>query len=100
MRESAGQRPAFAAFTSCCAALTDACCANRSERCESARDPEAECFDVACELADAARSLPGVRGLHLISFRKEAGIARLCARLGIPTRHERETIGNGSRVAV
>ena len=44
--------------------------------------------------------LPGVRGLHLISFRKEAGIARLCARLGIPTRHERETIGNGSRVAV
>ena len=29
---------------------------------------------------------PGVRGLHLISFRKEAGIARLCRRLGIPTR--------------
>jgi methylenetetrahydrofolate reductase (NADPH) len=70
------------------------------ERCERAADPEAECFDVACELADAARSLPGVRGLHLISFRKEAGIARLCARLGIPTREERETIGNGSRVAV
>jgi len=70
------------------------------ERCERARDPEAECFEVACELADAARALPGVHGLHLISFRKEAGIARLCARLGIPTRHERETIGNGSRVAV
>jgi len=70
------------------------------ERCERAADPEAECFDVACELAEHARSLPGVRGLHLISFRKEAGIARLCARLGIPTRHERETIGNGSRVAV
>jgi methylenetetrahydrofolate reductase (NADPH) len=70
------------------------------ERCERAADPEAECFEVACELADAARSLPGVRGLHLISFRKEAGIARLCRRLGIPTRDERETIGNGSRVAV
>lgn len=70
------------------------------ERCERAADPEAECFEVACELADAARSLPGVRGLHLISFRKEAGIARLCRRLGIPTREERETIGNGSRVAV
>jgi methylenetetrahydrofolate reductase (NADPH) len=70
------------------------------ERVERAADPEAECFEVACELADAARSLPGVRGLHLISFRKEAGIARLCRRLGIPTRHERETIGNGSRVAV
>ena len=70
------------------------------DRCERAADPEAECFEVACELADAARALPGVRGLHLISFRKEAGIARLCARLGIPTRHERETIGNGSRIAV
>jgi methylenetetrahydrofolate reductase (NADPH) len=70
------------------------------ERCESAADPERECFDVACELADAARALPGVRGLHLISFRKEAGIARLCRRLAIPTREERETIGHGSRVAV
>jgi methylenetetrahydrofolate reductase (NADPH) len=70
------------------------------ERCERAADPEAECFEVACELADAARALPGVRGLHLISFRKEAGIARLCRRLGILTRHERETIGHGSRVAV
>jgi methylenetetrahydrofolate reductase (NADPH) len=70
------------------------------ERCERAADPEAECFEVACELADAARALPGVRGLHLISFRKEAGIARLCRRLAIPTRHERESIGNGSRIAV
>ncbi|HVU78986.1 MAG TPA: methylenetetrahydrofolate reductase [Gaiellaceae bacterium] len=70
------------------------------ERCERAADPEAECFEVACELADAARLLPGVRGLHLISFRKEAGIARLCRRLGIPTREERESVGNGSRVAV
>jgi methylenetetrahydrofolate reductase (NADPH) len=70
------------------------------ERCEAAGDPEAECFELACELADGARAIPGVRGLHLISFRKEAGIARLCTRLGIPTRHERETVGNGSRVAV
>ena len=30
------------------------------ERCESAADPEAECFEVACELAEHARSLPGV----------------------------------------
>ncbi|HZQ16136.1 MAG TPA: methylenetetrahydrofolate reductase [Gaiellaceae bacterium] len=70
------------------------------ERCERAADPEAECFEVACELAEAARSLPGVRGLHLISFRKEAGIARLCGRLGIPTRKERESSGDSSRVAV
>ena len=59
------------------------------ERCERAADPEAECFEVACELADHARSLPGVAGLHLISFRREAGIARLCKRLGIPTREAR-----------
>jgi methylenetetrahydrofolate reductase (NADPH) len=70
------------------------------ERCERAADPEVECFEVACELADAARLLPGVRGLHLISFRKEAGIARLCERLGVPTREERERVGNGSRIAV
>ncbi|MDE3024295.1 MAG: methylenetetrahydrofolate reductase [Acidobacteriota bacterium] len=59
------------------------------ERVESAADPEAECFEVACELAEHARSLPGVAGLHLISFRREAGIARLCQRLGIPTRESR-----------
>jgi methylenetetrahydrofolate reductase (NADPH) len=59
------------------------------ERCENAADPEAECFEVACELAEHARSLPGVAGLHLISFRKEAGIARLCRRLDIPTRETR-----------
>jgi methylenetetrahydrofolate reductase (NADPH) len=67
------------------------------ERCERAADPEAECFEVACELADHARSLPGVAGLHLISFRREAGIARLGQRLGIPTRESR---ANSRPVAV
>ena len=70
------------------------------ERCERAADPEAECFEVACELAEHARSLPGVAGLHLISFRREAGIARLCRRLGIPTRTERESSGYRHPVAV
>ena len=70
------------------------------EHCEQAADPEAECFALGCELAEHARSLPGVRGLHLISFRREAGIARLCQRLGIPTRAERETSGDSSRVPV
>ena len=70
------------------------------ERCERAADPEAECFELGCELADHARSLPGVAGLHLISFRREAGIARLCERLAIPTRAERESGGNRSPVAV
>ncbi len=70
------------------------------ERCESAPHPEQACFDVACELAEHARSLPGVAGLHLISFRKEAGIARLCQRLEIPTRKEREMSGYRRPVAV
>jgi methylenetetrahydrofolate reductase (NADPH) len=70
------------------------------ERVERSADPEAECFEIGCELADAARRIPGVRGLHLISFRKEAGIARLCSRLNIPTREERELRGDRSRVVV
>ena len=70
------------------------------ERCEGAADPEAECFEVSYELAAHARSLPGVAGLHLISFRREAGIARLCRRLGIPPRAERETSGYRRPVAV
>lgn len=70
------------------------------ERCENAADPEAECFEVALELAEHARSLPGVAGLHLISFRREAGIARLCQRLDIPLRTERETSGYRRPVAV
>jgi methylenetetrahydrofolate reductase (NADPH) len=69
-------------------------------RCESAPDPEKECFEVACELAEHARSLPGVAGLHLISFRREAGIAALCRRLAIPTREEREMSGYRRPVAV
>jgi len=70
------------------------------ERCERAPDPEAECFEVAFELAVHARSLPGVAGLHLISFRREAGIARLCERLQIPKRAERELSGYRRPVAV
>ena len=70
------------------------------ERCERATEPETECFEVAVELAEHARSLPGVAGLHLISFRREAGVARLCQRLGIPPRAERETSGYRRPVAV
>jgi len=70
------------------------------ERCERAGDPAEACFELGCELAEHARSLPGVSGLHLISFRREAGVERLCQRLGIALRAERETGGNSSRVAV
>jgi methylenetetrahydrofolate reductase (NADPH) len=69
-------------------------------RVEAAADQQHECFEVACELAAHAMSQPGVRGLHLISFRKDAGIAKLCTRLGIPPRAEREEHGHSPAVAV
>jgi methylenetetrahydrofolate reductase (NADPH) len=70
------------------------------ERCERAADPEEECFQLGVELAAHALAQPGVAGLHLISFRREAGIARLCQELGIPTRKEREASGYRSAVAI
>ena len=59
------------------------------ERVERADDEQAECFEIACELAARAASLPGVAGLHLISFRPDSGIAELCERLGIAPLTER-----------
>ena len=70
------------------------------KRIETAADAEHECFELAHELASHALSQPGVAGLHFISFRKDAGIAKLCTRLGIPPRIERETHGYSSTVAV
>jgi methylenetetrahydrofolate reductase (NADPH) len=69
-------------------------------RVEQAADAEAECFDIAYELAAHALAQPGVAGLHFISFRKDAGIAKLCGRLGIPPRTEREAHGYSSAVAL
>jgi methylenetetrahydrofolate reductase (NADPH) len=60
------------------------------ERVEAAADEQEACFELAHELAAHALSLPGVAGLHLISFRKDAGIAQLCTRLGLEPRIERE----------
>src|SRR5919197_1870253 len=60
------------------------------ERVEAAADQQAACFDLAYELASHALAQPGVAGLHFISFRKDAGIAKLCTRLGIEPRLERE----------
>jgi methylenetetrahydrofolate reductase (NADPH) len=73
------------------------------EHVERSADQHEACFDLAYEQASHALSLPGVRGLHFISFRKDAGIAKLCTRLGIPPRIEREESvkhAHGSRVAV
>jgi methylenetetrahydrofolate reductase (NADPH) len=69
-------------------------------RVEQAPDAEAECFEIAYELASHALAQPGVAGLHFISFRKDAGIAKLCTRLGIPPRVERESNGYSASLAV
>ena len=69
-------------------------------RVEAAIDQLQACEDLALELARHARSLPGVAGLHFISFRRDAGIAAVCRRLGIPTRNERETRGDHDLVTV
>jgi methylenetetrahydrofolate reductase (NADPH) len=69
-------------------------------RVEQARDAERECFEIAYELATHALAQPGVAGLHFISFRKDAGIAKLCTRLGIPPRSERDLNGYSAAVAV
>jgi methylenetetrahydrofolate reductase (NADH) len=60
------------------------------ERVESANDPAAALLDLAAEQARHALSLPGVAGLHLISFRKDDAIAQLCQRLDLAPRAERE----------
>jgi methylenetetrahydrofolate reductase (NADPH) len=58
-------------------------------RVEQSDDQAGECFELACELAEHALSLPGVAGLHLISFRQDDAVARLCTRLGIAAAAER-----------
>jgi methylenetetrahydrofolate reductase (NADPH) len=63
------------------------------ERIERAADQDEACFELGVEIAEQILSLPGVAGLHLISFRRDSGIARLCQRLGIPPRVEREKSG-------
>jgi methylenetetrahydrofolate reductase (NADH) len=60
------------------------------ERVESASDHAAALLDLAAEQAAHALSLPGVAGLHLISFRKDEGIAQLCRRLDLAPTAERD----------
>lgn len=69
-------------------------------RVEQAADAQAECEEIAFELATHALDQPGVAGLHFISFRKDAGIAKLCRRLGIATKLERDAHGDSAQVAV
>ena len=69
-------------------------------RIEASADGDEECFELACEQARHALSLPGVAGIHLISFRKDAAIERLCERIGIPPRVEREQGGRSPSLAL
>jgi methylenetetrahydrofolate reductase (NADPH) len=63
-------------------------------RVEAAADQQQACEDEAYALARRALDTPGVAGLHLISFRRDAGIAALCRRLEVGTRSERESRGD------
>ena len=72
-------------------------------RVEQATDAEQECEEIAYEQATHALQQPGVAGLHFISFRKDAGIAKLCSRLGIPggrESKERQRHGHSPSLAV
>jgi methylenetetrahydrofolate reductase (NADPH) len=70
------------------------------ERVKNAADPREEAFELAVEQGRHALAQPGVRGLHLIAFRKDDVVGRLCERLGIPPTKERDASGHGSTVAV
>ena len=70
------------------------------ERVKNAADPREEAFELAVEQARHALAQPGVRGLHLISFRKDDAVGRLCERLDIPTTKERDASGHGSPITV
>ena len=67
---------------------------------ERAADGEEACFELACEQAPHALSLPGVAGPppHLVSQGRRHRAA--LPRLGIPPRAEREQHGHRSPVAV
>jgi methylenetetrahydrofolate reductase (NADPH) len=69
-------------------------------RVKNAADPREEAFELAVEQASHALEQPGVRGLHLISFRKDDAVGRLCERLGIPPTKERDASGHGSEITV
>ena len=69
-------------------------------RVQTAADAEEACFEIAYELARHAMDQPGVAGLHFISFRKDAGIAALCRRLGLKSKTESEQHGHSAAVAL
>jgi methylenetetrahydrofolate reductase (NADH) len=67
-------------------------------RVEDAADQAEAAYELALEQAGHALALPGVRGLHLVDFRRDGALSRLCTDLGIPSRDERRI--NAHRTAV
>lgn len=59
------------------------------ERIERAADPREAAYALALEQARHALDLPGVAGLHLVTFRGDDAVARLLTDLSIPPHAER-----------
>jgi methylenetetrahydrofolate reductase (NADPH) len=57
-------------------------------------------YELALEQARHALSLPGVRGLHIIDFRRDGAVSRLLRDLGIPTKEERRAHAHRAPVPV
>ncbi len=58
-------------------------------RVERAADPKEAAYALALEQAREALALPGVAGLHLVTFRRDDAVGRLLTDLSIPPRAER-----------
>jgi methylenetetrahydrofolate reductase (NADH) len=67
-------------------------------RLQGAADCANAAYELALEQARHALSLPRVGGVHLIDFRRDGTLSRLCTNLGISPRTERE--GHAHRTAV
>ena len=59
------------------------------ERVETSSDPREAAYDLALQQARHALDLPGVAGLHLVTFRRDDAVARLLTDLSIPPHAER-----------
>jgi methylenetetrahydrofolate reductase (NADH) len=70
------------------------------DRVRSAPEEGEAAYQLCLEQARFALSLPAVRGLHLIDFRRDGSLARLCLDLGLAPRSEREAHAHGSPVSV
>lgn len=69
-------------------------------RVEQAADPGETAYQVALEQAQHALSLSGVRGLHLIDFRYDGSLSRLCEDLDVSTKEERVAYAHRAQIPV